>query len=127
MKIKKLLKDIEKRSKEIEDKHPESKFLDIEHFKSVKDKEAYHITIQFELTYDKDILAEIFSKKADDVASIKPNIGFDFDLDYYTDEHVYYTLDEVFNQYISWLNTLEDSYKSYSRTHKDSKISNYLR
>lgn len=124
MKIKSLIKNIEKRSKEIEKDHPVSKFLNVDHFKSIKDREAYHVDITFEITYSEEMLSKIFSK---DIVVLKPHIGFDLDLDYYTDEHIKYTINEILNEYSTWLNQLEDKYDLYSKNIDNHKDSKYLR
>ena len=126
MKIEDLLEDIKKRGKEIADNHENVDLLGVKHWKSVKDKEIYHVDVEYELKHDKTVLAIIFDKPLKDIAAIKPNVGFDFDLEYYTDEHIKYTVNDVFSKYQSWLNTLDYDYEYYNSKKEDDNNS-YLR
>ena len=126
------MKHVKKKSKDMEDKYKDVTKIDkISYFKCAKEREEYHITVEFKLLGDRSILSDVFHKDEKAIAEFKPTVGFDFDLEYYTDAYLKYTIEDLFKKYETWISQLKDRYEQLSnpddRYEVDSDSPPYLR
>jgi len=109
MKLKELKEYLKSKAKEIEEEYL-CNLKSIDYFKTIKNRKAYHFTITFKLKGNEEIYSEIFNIS---IKEVNPHVNFDFDLDYYTDKKIKFTIDDTFKRFGLWLWKTKNQYQEY--------------
>jgi len=98
------------KSKDIDDRYAIITCHGIDHYRVTKEGEFYHVDLKFSLNLPTKVLVKIFGLR-EEPESANGTMGFEFNLDRFTDRKIADTIKDTFDRFENWIKDVKYTHK----------------